>query len=137
MLKSKIFFVSIVGIIGLAILSYNYVKYWYHDIGMYQYKVTQTDTLKQSLSKLNLNNPKKDLMINISKGDYRYIGLRGYSIYCPGLQKEDMLLARKAGIRPIDGTSDMLINNEYAEIMDVAIQYATRYNRELLRMKIK
>ncbi|HWG10565.1 MAG TPA: hypothetical protein VN693_03595 [Rhodanobacteraceae bacterium] len=45
----------------------------------------QTEKLEAALALLNLDNPQKDMLEHVKKGDYRPVGVCGFACYAPGL----------------------------------------------------
>jgi hypothetical protein len=94
---------------------------------------TNSERLKQEISKLDLNAPKNDLNINIKKGDLRFMCVCGYGCYSPGLKRDDIPLETKYGQNCIEGTSDVIESDEHESLINTATEYAERYNAELLK----
>jgi len=91
-----------------------------------------TALLQSELSKLDLQNPEKDLERNLAGGDRRLIGLYGYALYCPGITNLTPDEIQQHGVRPIKGTSDCIMGAEHQRLTQSATDYATRYNKALL-----
>ncbi len=92
-----------------------------------------TNFLKKTLRNLTLEDPQKDVGRNISNHDLRFIGINGYGCYAPGVEQADQTLAQKQGIKCLDGTSDVIENEEHAKLIQTAIKYAREYNLLLLK----
>lgn len=92
-----------------------------------------TAILKTTLSCLNLESPQKDVDRNINNGDLRFICVCGFACYTPGVQKDDLLLTKKYGVRCLDGTSDAIEGEEHGKLIEMARQYAEQYNMVLLK----
>jgi hypothetical protein len=93
--------------------------------------------LAQSLRSFNLVNPTSDLDANLQRGDYRFIGLNGYTCYAPGLDytagpTDEQDFALSHGLNCVEGTGDVL-DSQLMELQHIATTYATIYNKELLR----
>jgi hypothetical protein len=95
--------------------------------------MTQTETLKATLSRLNLGNPEKDIDTNIANADLRFICICGYACYAPGVDKSDLSLTKKYGTRCLEGTSDVIEGEEHGKLIETARKYAERYNTALLK----
>lgn len=100
-------------------------------------QTSQTAILKTELQSLNLQNPKEDLERNFAHGDMRFIGIYGFALYCPGVDKAIYNLVGRYGIRPIHGTSDAIERGEYGDLINLAIEYARSYNQELLKKLLR
>ena len=76
-----------------------------------------------------------DLQAAIKKGDYRFIGLMGYTLYVPGVQQDEFYQKHEAefGVKVITGTSDFFEIPEQEELVRVGGAYAEKYNRFLLK----
>lgn len=89
--------------------------------------------LRSELSKLDLQNPEKDLERNLATNDHRLIGLYGFVLYCPGAEDLPRDRIERYGIRPINGTSDCILGAEHQRLIQSATDYATRYNKALIQ----
>lgn len=96
---------------------------------------TQTEVLGGTLASLNLANPTADLDTNLAKGDKRFIGINGYTCTTPGVSNEEYSLVHSAryGLRCLAGTSDNMESEHHKAPIEKAIEYAQKYNNELLR----
>ncbi len=100
----------------------------------YEQPITSnTAILKTTLSSLNIEEPEKDINKNIKNNDLRFICVCGYACYTPGVEQNDLSLTTKYGIRCLDGTSDMIENDEHAQLIKDARKYAEHYNALLLK----
>ena len=97
--------------------------------------------LAASLRKLNLVDPTKDLDVNLSRGDNKFVGIFGYTCSPPGLDESgtgqaltaDQQVLRSHGVVCIEGTGDVLPpDHQYMDLYQTAWKYAETYNRELL-----
>ena len=91
--------------------------------------------LAATLAKLNLQNPLKDLKANLKHGDKRFIGVNGYTCDAPGAAVEDQRIVSspRFGLNCLDGTSDVTGSEEHFRLIQKATDYASAYNKELLR----
>jgi hypothetical protein len=101
-----------------------------------QQKSPSVDILKKTIESLNLNDPTKDVEKRIANNDMRFVGINGYTCYAPGVEKDDITLTQKHGMRCLEGTSDYIENEEHGRLIQTAIKYAKEYNLNLL-MKFK
>lgn len=84
---------------------------------------------------MNIERPELGVEKNIADKDPRFIGIYGY-VYCtPGVEKNDLSLTDKYGIRCLDGISDA-IENEHGKLIETAIKYTEEYNH-ILQKKFK
>ena len=97
--------------------------------------------LAASLRKLNLVDPSKDLDVNLSHGDSKFVGIFGYTCSPPGLDESgtgpdltaDERLLESHGVVCIEGTGDVLPpDRQYMDLFQTAWKYAETYNHELL-----
>ena len=86
----------------------------------------------EDLKKYENANPYKDLKKSISKKDFRFISMIGYSKYIPGI-KDYYEKYQKYGNKTIRGTGDVIYNYEYGRLITIAQYYASAYNRQLQR----
>jgi hypothetical protein len=91
--------------------------------------------LAATLAKLTLENPLKDLNVNLKRGDKRFIGIKEYTCDAPGATDADQTIVNspKFGLNCLDGTSDVVGSEEHLRLIQKATDYATIYNKELLR----
>ena len=89
--------------------------------------------LQSELSKLDLQNPEKDLERNLASNDHRLIGLYGFVLYCPGAKDLPRDQIERYGIRPIKGTSDCISGGDHRRLIQSATDYATQYNQALIQ----
>jgi hypothetical protein len=88
----------------------------------------------EELGRLRYADPAKDLQVSMQKGDCRFVGLQGFTIYVPGLNEPDLERYRaKYGVNVIKGTSDAIETPEHAELIEVGRDYAEHYNHLLLQ----
>jgi len=95
-------------------------------------KDTEVTILENELSKLNLENPKMDLIIQIGRNNFRFIGLYGYTAYFPGIEKKDRSYLNKYGTFMIEGTSDSIESAKHEKFILKAKKYSEIYNSALL-----
>jgi hypothetical protein len=74
--------------------------------------------------------PAQDYHSAISRKDYRFIGVNGYSSYVPGVNPTCIL--NDSDVRLIAGTSDAVLNYEHAKLIAIAQVYANEYNIHML-----
>jgi outer membrane lipoprotein LolB len=90
------------------------------------------EVLRAALSKLDLENPKKDLDDNLRLGDVRFKSVCGYVCTSPGVGDEYYYHANYYGTDVIEGTSDAIEGDEHLKLIEKATQYAEEYNRLLI-----
>jgi len=69
------------------------------------------------------------------RGDFRLMGLQGYSLDVPGTDLPFDLVQREYGLRIIEGGTDAYRNDEERRINENAYEYATEYNRRILELR--
>jgi len=86
--------------------------------------------MSQQLERLLTRVPHQDADIALAGGDKRFLAVKEFSVYLPGIQGQDNtdLIEREYGIRVIAGTSP-----DYPELLDPAKRYAEAYNAYLVR----
>lgn len=90
----------------------------------------QTVELKTTLSSLNLDDPQKDMLAHVNKGDYQPVAVCGYACVAPGLADQVNApneIMVKYGLRYLRGTSD----TGEIDLNKAAAQYAQSYNLAL------
>ena len=70
--------------------------------------------------------PYDDFVNAMQSGDYRYLGIYGYSLSVPGISLDCVSLEKD--VRPIEGTSDTNSSFEEAKFNALAKVYAEYYN---------
>ena len=66
----------------------------------------------------------------LAQGDFRPLGIWGFTLIVPGVPDTANLRAPK-DVLPIPGTSDALVSEEHGRLVDAAFAYATDYNAQL------
>lgn len=79
--------------------------------------------------------PGKDAKQAIAKGDFRLVAVYGYTLIIPGLNGDLSKYEKLYGIRVIEGTSDVMQNEEHGKLNALASEYAKKYNRIILEQK--
>ena len=69
---------------------------------------------------------------NLSKGDKEFVAIYGYTYEVPGV--ENKAIIKEYGMRPIEGTSDVVEGQEHKHLIDLARTYAKAYNQKLLKI---
>ncbi|MDO9289515.1 MAG: hypothetical protein Q7T83_12090 [Thermodesulfovibrionales bacterium] len=82
-------------------------------------------------------NPEKDAKEAIAKGDLRLRAVYGYTLTVLGIKGDYTKYREIYGINPIEGTSDFLQNEEHGKLNALATKYAEKYNRVILKKKLK
>ncbi|MCP5161202.1 MAG: hypothetical protein H6999_05005 [Hahellaceae bacterium] len=79
-------------------------------------------------------NPNEDALSSISRGDYRFVAVYGYSLVIPGVPMDcfSSFAEIEKWTKPIDGTSDAVDNYEHAKLNEIARVYAGWYNVQIL-----
>jgi hypothetical protein len=90
--------------------------------------------LEKTLNELNLDNPTKDLEVNLAHNDRRFIGINGYTCDAPEVTEAEwkIIHSGKYGMRCLEGTGDVVEGNVHMALIKMATKYAVTYNRELL-----
>ncbi len=94
---------------------------------------SQESILRTYLLPTNLDDPKGDAYLRIDQGDYRLLGVAGFTIEFPTIDKvEDDQIICELGTRVIDGTSDVFESLKTADLMARYREYARVYNQTLV-----
>ncbi len=96
-------------------------------------KTPKVAILWRTLENLNLDNPTEDVEKHVANNDFKFIGIYGYSCSSPGVEKENLALIQKYGMRCLDGTSDNIESDFHMRLIETAIRYAEKYNHFLLK----
>lgn len=83
----------------------------------------------RQLQWLEAADPIADATAALSKRDKRLVGVNGYTGMIPGVEetrKEDY--RNRYGLRILEGSSDALVNHEHQRLVELACQYAEKYN---------
>lgn len=99
--------------------------------GGYSRSGPNTAALKQTLSKLDLQNPASDAQAHVAAGDRRPVGIYGYACSVPGSLNHRVTLSTE--IRCLDGTSDVPESDKHQHLIEHAKVYAEAYDEELHR----
>jgi hypothetical protein len=87
------------------------------------------------IRELRRHDPVREAEVAWNRGDFRFMGIYGVGLSCPGVPDQDHVLIEKHGVNPIQGTSDCFmyfIWHNQSEFQSIACDFATRYNREIL-----
>jgi len=93
-----------------------------------------TELIKADMGWLYKANPSVDAEKAIKDGDFRYIGIYGYTLSVPGVDgsclrdKSGEMSMDSSNVKPIGGTSDVVVNYEHAKLIAIAREYAYFYN---------
>jgi hypothetical protein len=91
--------------------------------------------IREELTRLQTADPVMDLKTATEQGDYRFVGLMGYTLSVPGVDRDVFyrIYEPKFGFKVIRGTSDYFEIPEQEELTSIGTAYAERYNRLLER----
>lgn len=89
--------------------------------------------IREELTRLRIADPATDLETATKHGDYRFVGLMGYALIVPGVDKDlfHKSYEHKFGSKVIKGTSDYFEIPEQEELVRIGTAYAEQYNRLL------
>jgi hypothetical protein len=90
--------------------------------------------LEKTLSALKLDNPTKDLEVNLAHNDRRFVGIYGYTCDAAEVTEAEwkIIHSGKYGMRCLEGTGDIVEGSVHRALIGKATKYAITYNRELL-----
>jgi hypothetical protein len=86
------------------------------------------ETNDSELSRLKDANPVNDADEAIRRNDLRFLAVKGYAITVPGIDDYYTRFSSKYKYRIIEGTSDVIRNEEERQLQNRAIRYAEVYN---------
>ncbi|WP_313915080.1 hypothetical protein [Tahibacter sp.] len=72
---------------------------------------------------------------SVEKGDLRYLGVHGYTIFYPGIQHQYCLRKADEG-KVIEGTGDLQCSAEHMKLQRQAVEFAEAYNAEITRSRV-
>jgi hypothetical protein len=84
----------------------------------------------KTLREIEKADPVFDLKVALKRKDFRFVGIRGYTLEVPGIERKDILT--RYGIKVIEGTSDAIVDKEDGRLQKLARDYAKRYNALLM-----
>ena len=91
------------------------------------------ETLKKSNKALQLNNPEEDVLIALSKNDFRLLGFATRSTSIPGIEAIDkMAYMEKCGVRLMKGFGDVSRSEQQTQLMHQTYEYAAKYNQLII-----
>jgi hypothetical protein len=85
----------------------------------------------QQITRLKSTNVTNDVNVAIADSDRRFLVCVGWGGVVPGVPRWNEELNKKYGTRILDGTGDMILNDEQKEFKEIAVAYAESYNRLL------
>lgn len=72
---------------------------------------------------------------DFAQGEYEIYTANAYTLYYPGLDIEvGEAVAKKFGVRHIEGTSDAIENSDHRDFILAAFYFASEYNRKKLAL---
>lgn len=94
---------------------------------------SQEAILKTYLLPVDLNDPQGDAKKRIIHGDYRLVGIGGFGLEYPALEKStDGDILCKFGGRYMQGTSDVYESESHAQLTSRFVGYAKSYNEIII-----
>lgn len=86
------------------------------------------EILEQTLASLNIVDPVSDMTVNLDADDTRFLGTYGYVCAAPGVRESDFQLHGTHGMNCLAGTSDAVESAKHMHLIQMATEYARRYN---------
>lgn len=81
---------------------------------------------------LEYANPEIDAAAAVKEGNNQYIAVYGFTLIIPGLSNDEYIKARELeNYKIIDGTTDSFCSERHHQLNQVAVEYATVYNRTI------
>jgi hypothetical protein len=103
-------------------------------VGCSSVRATEPPSGVRQLRWLETADPITDAKRAVERRDFTLLAVNGYTWSIPGVPEADKFAYRdKYGMKPIEGTSDVIMGTEHARLVDVATKYAKSYNEYLLR----
>ncbi|MCK4911201.1 MAG: hypothetical protein KAR83_06150 [Thermodesulfovibrionales bacterium] len=88
------------------------------------------------LHKLEHADPLEDFKLDMESNELKFIGLRGYSIYFPGIKQSKTWIDIRNGKYDswiVGGSSDHIMNEEHMRLISIAQKYAREYNSLMVK----
>ena len=77
--------------------------------------------------------PIADAKAAVERNHYVLIGVHGYSWTMPGVTKSKQFEYRdRYGVKLLEGTGDVILGEEHARLIGLALEYAEKYNLYIL-----
>jgi len=97
-------------------------------------KLEQKRIVLRQVQKLQEANPAQDFAKAWAEQDYRFIGVYGHLYFVPGVSKDEANASlRRKRVNFIKGTGGGMDTSEEKRLHTLAVDYATRYNKLLLK----
>jgi hypothetical protein len=94
--------------------------------------------IHKDLLRMDSANAQNDAYQAIKNKDFRFVGIYGYSVQIPGIEKEYYWhIKDSVGLKMINGTSDAITSKEQGRLQNIAIGYAKEYNSLLFEYLMK
>jgi hypothetical protein len=89
----------------------------------------------EELHRLQSADPTSDVEAAFRQGDFRFVGLMGYSLEVPGVDPKEFYekYSSEFGVKVIRGTSDFMEIPEQLELARIGGDYAQQYNQLLIK----
>ena len=88
------------------------------------------------LTWLKTADPQTDATQALKQNDKRLMAVYGYTLHIPGTKPENFTEYQNTyGLKPIEGTSDMIESEEHGKLNALAFKYAKQYNNIILGNK--
>jgi hypothetical protein len=95
------------------------------------FPVAHPEPLPTELRRIATADPLFDLREAIKRDDYRFIGIYGYTLFAPGINRN----LPRGMVKPIEGTTDAISSKEQETLQRKATAYATAYNLALVQFQ--
>ena len=86
----------------------------------------------KELEKLSAGDPRADFEVAKRKGDVAFLAIRGFTIDVPGIGADEKQYLNRAKIRTLEGTSDVVQDENERKLRLRLREYAKKYNRLVL-----
>lgn len=98
-------------------------------------KAIESENVKipQALRRIGDADPAKDFDEAIKNRDFRFVGIHGYALIVPGVENYYERYEKSNGVKTIEGTGDVILNEEHEQLQNKARSYAEKYNMLLLK----
>ncbi|TDF35665.1 hypothetical protein EYS14_19870 [Alteromonadaceae bacterium M269] len=98
-----------------------------------QVTVTRYAKLRTDIEGVELEAPEQDAKKKLAYGDHRLLGVVGFTIEFPPLDKfKDDEIICALGTRVPDGLGDVIESDEHNELMTKWYRYAVKYNKVIV-----
>jgi hypothetical protein len=98
-------------------------------------RMTNEEKVVDQMEWLYTAKPDHDVQVALEKKDYRFMGIYGTTLVVPGIDFSCISLNKD--VKPIQGTSDVVLGDEHQKLIGIAGEYARDFNQKMLVFRIE